>query len=122
MTFILEEELQSALKCLERALKHYESLETIWQLKEANYVKTQVELISKNDALKAQSQELSQKLLQVQDDHKTYKESHESCGDKIIALRSVARALESENQLLAGEKDHLEQFKIQFCNRNGALK
>ena len=47
---------------------------------------------------------------------------HENCGDKIAALRSVARALESENQLLSGEKESLQNFKTQFCKENGALK
>lgn len=122
MTYIIQEELQNALKCLEQALKQYESLQTAWQLKEANYVKIQVELISKNDALRAQSQELSQNLIKVQSDFKIFKDSHEGCGDRITAYRSVAKALESENQLLAGEKNHLEQFKIQYCNNNGALK
>ena len=122
MTIDLRQELSSALECLEHALKQYESLQAVWQVKEANYVKTQVELISNNDALKAQSVELSQRLQHVQNEFKSFKDKHEGCADKITALRSVARALESENQLLSGEKYHLEQFKIQYCNKNGALK
>ena len=122
MTFILEDELECALKCLEQASKQYESLQKDWQLKEANYVQKQVELVSKNDALRAQSQDLSQKLYQVETDFKAYKNQHEGYGDKIIALRSVARALEFENQLLTGEKEHLQQFKTDYCNKNGALK
>ena len=122
MTIDLRQELSSALECLEQALKQYESLQAVWQVKEANYVKTQVELISNNDALKAQSVELSQRLQHVQNEFKSFKDKHEGCADKITALRSVARALESENQLLSGEKYHLEQFKIQYCNKNGALK
>ena len=122
MTIDLRQELSSALECLEQALKQYESLQAVWQVKEANYVKTQVELISNNDALKAQSVELSQRLQHVQNEFKSFKDKHEGCEDKITAYRSVARALESENQLLSGEKYHLEQFKIQYCNKNGALK
>ena len=122
MTFILEDELECALKCLDQASKQYESLQKDWQLKEANYVQKQVELVSKNDALRAQSQDLSQKLSQVETDFKAYKNQHEGYGDKIIALRSVARALEFENQLLTGEKEHLQQFKTDYCNKNGALK
>ena len=122
MTFIIEDELKCALKCLEQAAKQYESLQKDWQLKEANYVQNQVELVSKNDALRAQSQELSQTLSQVEADFETYKNQHEGYGDKIIALRSVARALEFENQLLTGEKEHLQQFKKDYCNKNGALK
>ena len=38
--------------------------------------------------------------------------------DKIAALRSVARALESENQLLSGEKENLQNFRTSSSTQN----
>ena len=50
------------------------------------------------------------------------KDKHQGCDDKIAALRSVARALECENELLTCEKDNLERFKMKFSHDNGVLK
>lgn len=113
----LKEELNEALA----RLQNVEDLHNEWKTKEANFVKTQVELISKNQALQAQNHQLTATLSQVQCEFQTFKECNKGYEDKIAALRSVARALESENQLLTSEKDHLVKFKRQFCNDNGAL-
>ena len=71
--------------------------------------------------MQAQNHQLSSTLSQVQYEYQSFKESHHDNEDKIAALRSVARALESENQLLTNEKDNLVKFKRQFCKENGAL-
>ena len=114
----LQKELLEALKRLE----NIENLHNDWKTKEASYVKTQCELISKTQALQAQNLELTQTLSQVQLDNESLKKSYDGCADKIAALRSVARALESENQLLASEKENLAKFKSQFCAGNTAFR
>merc|ERR1712008_407162 len=64
----------------------------------------------------------TEEISKVQGELSGLKSDQDGFKDKIAALRSVARALESENQLLAGEKENLQNFKTQFCKDNGALK
>ena len=116
------EELKEELEATLLRLQNIENLHEEWKTKEANYVKTQCELISKTQALQAQNLQLTQTLSQVQSEFQTFQKSQNDHVDKIAALRSVARALESENQLLTSEKDHLSRFKSQFCAQNGGLR
>ena len=118
----LTNELQQSLKILERLTIPHENNEENWKTKEANYVKIQVELKSKNDALKAQNYQLALALEDIKAEYSALQAREKNGDDKIVALRNVARALEAENQLLASEKEHLERFKNQFCNDNGSLR
>ena len=118
----LTEELEESLRILDTLNPSQETEEESWKAKEANYVKIQVELKSKNDALKAQNYQLAQALEDTKAELSALQAREKNGNDKIAALRNVARALEAENQLLAGEKEHLERFKNQFCKENGSLR
>ena len=107
--------------------------ETTWKKREENFINHQNELLKTN---KIQAQEIlklegdlltnekihTEEISRVQGELSGLKSDQDGFKDKIAALRSVARALESENQLLAGEKENLQNFKTQFCKDNGALK
>ena len=111
----LRQELSSAYEIIDAALDQYAKLHDKWKYQETQYLNLNCDLTNENKGLNGQVQELK---LQVQE----LQTKHGGCDGKITALRNIARALESENQLLTGEKEHLENFKNTFCKENGALK
>ena len=136
----LTNELNIAYEVLTEAILKSENLqndwlskEIDWKKREENFINHQYELLKTN---KIQAQEIlklegdlltndkihTEEISKVQGELSGLKSDQDGFKDKIAALRSVARALESENQLLAGEKENLQNFKTQFCKDNGALK
>ena len=105
------ERLKEDLDKMKLEAKLWREKEEKWSELEANYMN----LVGENE-------ELSRRLTQVQTQSSDLSKKHEGCDDKIAALRSVARALESENQLLSSEKENLDRFKKTFCKDNPALK
>ena len=103
----LKNELERAYDVLNFAIAKQKKLEDEWAMREAY--------------LKSQNETLNQALSQLDSELKVLKDKYQGCDDKIAALRSVARALECENELLTCEKDNLERFKKKFTHDNGTL-
>ena len=136
----LTNELSNAYEVLTEAILKSENLQNDWLSKEIDWKKREENFINhQNELLKTntiQAQEIlklegdlltndkihAEEISKVQGELSGLKSDQDGFKDKIAALRSVARALESENQLLAGEKENLQNFKTQFCKDNGALK
>jgi len=133
-------ELNNAYNVLTEAILKSEKFQTEWSGKELQWKKQTERLVKSQNQLsetnKIQAEEISnlqENLITASKIHTNeisrletklseLNENHIGCGDKIAAYRNVARALESENQLLSGEKENLQNFKTQFCKDNGALK
>ena len=136
----LTNELNIAYEVLTEAILKSENLQNDWLSKEIDWKKREENFIDHQNELlkinKIQAQEIlklegdlltndkihTEEISKVQAELSGLKSDQDGFKDKIAALRSVARALESENQLLAGEKENLQNFKTQFCKDNGALK
>ena len=137
---ILKNELNNAYNFLTEAIVKNENIQNEWLGKELKWKKQNENLvISQNELIetkKLQAEEISKlkedlittnkihanEVSRLETKFSELNESHKVNVDKIAALRSVARALESENQLLTSEKENLQTFKTQFCKDNGALK
>ena len=136
----LANELNNAYNVLTEAILKSEKFQEEWSEKELKWKKQNEKLLRSEkellESIRLQAEEISklkENLISAEKIHSIEKSSFEiklsesyenkkGCEDKIAALRSVARALESENQLLSGEKESLQNFKTQFCKDNGALK
>jgi predicted nuclease with TOPRIM domain len=111
-------ELETALLCLQIAAIESRHLEEKLSHKEEE----KGEICNFNQILKDENENLSQLIKSLQDEFQVFKNQHSGCSDKIAALRSVARALESENQLIFGEKVNLERKNASIFAGNSGLR